>query len=85
MGRDGDVLGATVTIKAGDSRFEPGITPSRDVVLGWPSFVAAADEAGISRRYGGIHWQIDDTPARDNGKKIGESAFSVAKKLWEGG
>jgi hypothetical protein len=85
MGRDGDVFGATVTIKAGDSRFEPGITPSRDVVLGWPNFVAAADEAGISRRYGGIHWPIDDIPARDNGKKIGESAFSTAKKLWEGG
>ena len=85
MGRDGDVFGATVTVKAGSSRVEPGITPSQDVVLGWPSFVAAADEAGISRRYGGIHWSIDDIPARDNGKKIGESAFSIAKKLWEGG
>jgi hypothetical protein len=39
-------------------------------------FVAAADEAGISQRY---------TPARDNGKEIGESAFSIARKLWEGG
>ena len=63
MGRDGDVFGATVTIRAGDSRFE----------------------AGISRRHGGIHWSIDDIPARDNGKKIGESSFSIAKKLWEGG
>jgi len=85
MARDGDVFGATVTIRAGSFRVEPGITPSRDIGLGWPSFVGAADEAGISRRYGGIHWNIDDTPARDVGKKCGEAAFSIAKKLWEGG
>ena len=27
MGRDGDIFGATVTVRAGDSRFEQGITP----------------------------------------------------------
>jgi hypothetical protein len=85
MGRDGDIFGATVTVRAGESRFEQGITPSRDIVLSWPRFTDAADEAGVSRRYGGIHWPVDDTPARDMGKKCGESGFSVAKKLWEGG
>jgi hypothetical protein len=39
----------------------------------------------MSRRYGGIHWQFGDTSARDNGKKVGEGAFSLAKNLWEGG
>ncbi len=85
MGRDGDVFGATVTVKAGASRFEEGITPKQDITLSWPRFTDAADEAGVSRRYGGIHWPIDDTPARDMGKKCGESAFSLTKKYWEGG
>jgi hypothetical protein len=40
---------------------------------------------GTSRRYGGIHWQFGGTYARDVGKKLGEGAFSLAKKLWEGG
>ncbi len=73
------------TVKAGASRFEEGITPKQDITLSWPRFTDAADEAGISRRYGGIHWPIDDTPARDMGKKCGESAFSLTKKYWEGG
>jgi hypothetical protein len=36
------------------------------------------------RRYGGIPWRFGDTEARDNGKKMGEAAFSHAKKLWQG-
>jgi hypothetical protein len=89
-GRDGDVFGASVTVAAGSSRVEPRTgthpgVPARPVTLSWPSFTAAADEAGISRRYGGIHWLEGDHYARDLGKKAGESAFSAAKKLWEGG
>ncbi len=85
MGRDGSVFGASLTIKAGSSLVEPGLTPRQDVVLRWAKVTDAADEAGLSRRYGGIHWSVDDTPARDMGKKCGEAAFSWAKKYWEGG
>lgn len=83
MGRDGDRFGASVTIPAGSSAFEDGV-PAQDVTLRWDRFQDAADEAGISRLYGGIHWSIDDLPARDVGKKCGEAAFSLAKKYWEG-
>jgi hypothetical protein len=82
-GRDGDVFGASVTID--EFRAEPGVKPAAPVTLSWPSFTAAANEAGMSRRHGGIHWDIDDIPARDLGKKIGETCFSTAKKYWEGG
>jgi hypothetical protein len=44
-------FGASVTLPAGSSRIEPGITPSRAVVLQWDTFSEAADEAGMSRRY----------------------------------
>ncbi len=83
QGRDGSRFGASVTIEAGSSTFEAGV-PARDVVLTWATFEDAADEAGISRQYGGIHWSIDDVPSRDLGKKCGEAAFSLAKKYWEG-
>lgn len=59
--------------------------PASPVTLRWPSYLDAADEAGLSRRYGGIHWVEGDVYARDLGKKLGENAFSRAKKLWEGG
>jgi hypothetical protein len=85
QGRDGDVFGASVVVPAGSTRREPGVAPRTDVTLSWASWNAAAQEAAISRRLGGIHWEIDDVPTRDLGKKIGEGAFSLAKKYWEGG
>src|SRR5206468_2961712 len=54
-----------VTIPRGTSRVEPGLTPSRDVTLRWPTFSAAADEAGLSRRYGGIHFEQGDLAGRE--------------------
>lgn len=80
----GDLLGASVTFQPGSSVIEPGITPRAPVTLTWNTFQDAADEAGLSRRYGGIHWEDGDTASRDLGKKIGEGAYSVAKKYWEG-
>ena len=45
--------------------FEHG--PSVNVVLQWATYYDAADEAGISRRYGGIHVPADDGPGRISG------------------
>ena len=59
--------------------------PADDVTISWPPFEDAAREAGMSRRYGGIHWHFGDTEAFQNGRKIGEGAFSHARKLWTGG
>jgi membrane-associated phospholipid phosphatase len=44
----------------------PGVTRSFD------SFHAAADEAGVSRIYGGIHWSFDNTDGLACGREIGE-------------
>jgi hypothetical protein len=90
LGRDGDVFGASVIIPAGSSRIEPPTAtqrgvPAQPVTLSWPSFTAAASEAGLSRRYGGIHRIDADRLGQDLGKKIGEATFARAKKLWEGG
>lgn len=83
--RDGDILGASTRIEAGSSLIEPGSTPAAPVTLSWRRFQDAADQAGISRLYGGIHFDEGNVYALDSGKKLGEGAFSLAKKLWEGG
>jgi hypothetical protein len=54
------------------------------VVLQWPTFQDAADEAGFSRRYGGIHFQDADLRSRAMGRQIGEQALAVAEEYWTG-
>ena len=58
--------------------FENG--PSRPVPLQWATYYDAADEAGISRLWGGIHIPADDFAGRIMGASIGAEAyrFSVA-------
>jgi hypothetical protein len=79
-----DNFNAKVTIKAGSSKIEPGITPARDVVLSWKTLTAAADEAGMSRRWGGIHFQSGDEDGRALGKVIGYNAWTKAQTYFDG-
>ena len=46
----------------------------------FPSFSAAADEAGISRLYGGIHYRAAIDKGLEQGRCIG--AYAVALKTW---
>src|SRR5207237_10674357 len=48
-----DAFGGSVSFAQGSGRVEPGFAPASKVTLSWPTFSAAADEAGMSRRYGG--------------------------------
>ncbi len=73
-----DAFGATIVISQGTSLIEPDITPTQDVTLTWPTFSDAADEAGISRRYGGIHFREADLQARALGREVGRRAWARA-------
>jgi hypothetical protein len=44
----------TFVFPAGGSQIQSGI-PSADITLTWPTWQQMADQAGISRKYGGIH------------------------------
>jgi hypothetical protein len=79
-----DYFGASVTAPAGSSRVEPGLVPAHDLVLSWTTFSAAADEAGISRRYGGIHFIDGDLEARTLGRKIGAQAYALSRAYING-
>ncbi len=81
-----DYFGASVTFEPGSSRFESGIgSPSEDITLEWSTFSEAADESGISRLYGGIHWDQGDQEGRDLGRQVGAAAFEQAQFFINGG
>jgi hypothetical protein len=73
-------LGQFVARKDGFLTFERG--PSDDVVLQWATYFDAADEAGTSRRFGGIHIQADDFTGRTIGDHIGTDAFARALRYF---
>jgi hypothetical protein len=79
-----DRFGGAVTIGSGSSRVEPGAVPAADVVLSWPTFSAAADEAGLSRRFGGIHFADGDLEGRRVGKLIGAASHRASMQLIRG-
>lgn len=52
--------------------------PDRAVTLQWATYFDAADQAGISRLYGGIHVRADDLAGRMMGAEIGRAAWGRA-------
>lgn len=62
--------------------FEQG--PSENLQLQWATYYDAADEAGISRLYGGIHISADDLTGRVLGSRVGKTAWSRAQKYFRG-
>jgi len=62
--------------------FEEG--PSDDVLLQWATYFDAADEAGLSRLYGGIHVAADDYDGRVLGAGLGQDAYARALAYFGG-
>jgi hypothetical protein len=79
-----DLFGARVTVRPGTSFVEPGATPLLRTVLVWPTFSAARDEAGMSRRYGGIHFPDADSHGRASGASVGQNAWEKAQTYFNG-
>ena len=72
-----DRFDISAVVLAGSSVIESGV-PATNITLSWPTFTAAADEAGISRLYGGIHFRNGDLEGRKLGRKVGAQAHSLA-------
>lgn len=79
-----DRFEASVVILAKSSRVEPGLTPSTDIKLEWSTFTEAANQAGLSRRYGGIHFESGDLAGRQIGALVGEAVWKKSLKLYRG-
>jgi hypothetical protein len=79
-----DLFGARVTVRSGTSRIEPGATPLLPQILTWPTLSDALDEAGRSRRHGGIHFLDGDYNGRTLGTSIGQNAWTKAQTYFDG-
>jgi Ca2+-binding RTX toxin-like protein len=80
-----NTFGESVTINPGESRFEPGLTPTQAVTLSWDTFTKAAKQAGISRLYGGIHFSDGNLQGQILGRNVGKVVFSQTQFFLNGG
>jgi hypothetical protein len=71
-----------VTTEPGELKVEVG--PSAPVTLQWATYYDAADLAGQSRLYGGIHIQADDFNGRKTGSACGVEAWALAQRYYAG-
>jgi hypothetical protein len=70
------------TIAAGDLATDSG--PTTDVTLQWATYFDAADQAGVSRIFGGIHIPADDVAGRRIGATCGQAAWELAQRYFAG-
>ncbi|HXJ72924.1 MAG TPA: vanadium-dependent haloperoxidase, partial [Candidatus Dormibacteraeota bacterium] len=80
-----------------DSEFFPGgettytisklvneLGPTQPVPLTYATYYDAADGAGLSRIYGGIHPNADNLAGRRVGAQVGKAVWSLVKRYWDG-
>ncbi len=78
-----------VTIPAGSSQVEPRTAtqpgvPAKPITLSWTNFRYAAEQAGLSRQYGGVHFEHGDKDARAAGSQVGKNAWAKALTYFSG-
>jgi hypothetical protein len=71
-----------VPVPRGHLKIEHG--PSRDLTLQWATYFDAADAAGTSRLWMGIHVPADDLAGRRVGSQCGKAAWAQALRHFEG-
>lgn len=79
-----DRFGESVSFSPGTSAIEPGSTPQSRITLSWPTFSYAAAQAGISRRYGGLHFYNGDMAGRIIGRTVAEEVWHRAVSYFHG-
>jgi hypothetical protein len=62
--------------------FEQG--PTQTLTLQWAKYYDSADEAGISRLWGGIHVRADDFEGRIMGAQVGIDSWALAQTYFDG-
>jgi hypothetical protein len=78
-----DSFGASVTIPAHSSKIESN-TPATDVKLSWATFSDASNDAGMSRRWGGIHFQTGDFHGRALGRQVAQFVWGTSQNYING-
>ena len=60
------------------------IGPSQSFELQWGTYFDAADQAGLSRIWGGIHPPVDDFGGRRVGAECGRRVWALARQYFDG-
>jgi hypothetical protein len=58
--------------------------PAKPITLLWINFRYAAEQAGLSRQYGGVHFKHGDKDARAAGASAGKNAWAKALTYFNG-
>ena len=74
----GDSFGDSTSFAPGSLLHQKRV-PVQTVTLQWETFTAAAQEAGLSRLYGGIHFEAGNAYGQSLGEKVGEAVFNRAQ------
>ena len=82
--RASDSINLTGTIKALALGPDAFTSPIKDVTFTWTSLSMAADAAGLSRRYGGIHFEQGDLAGRNLGRAVGGAVLARCQALFQG-
>lgn len=79
----GNTFGATVTEPAGSSKIEPNV-PATDITFSLPTWSQTGEDAGTSRRLGGIHFATGDVNGRALGRQVATYVYSKANQYING-
>ncbi len=79
-----NTLQMSATIAKGKSVVEPGSVPAAAVTLSWSTYTDAADEAGLSRLLGGIHFRDANREGLMLGDSVGSNTWSKAQAYFAG-
>jgi len=60
------------------------VEADRGLILSWNTFTSAANEAGMSRRYSGIHFRAGDLAGRLLGRLVAAQCWSKAQSYFLG-
>ena len=79
-----DDYGTCASFPPGWSKVEPGMVPAQEIALCWNTFTGAAEEAGLSRLYGGIHFRQGNLEALKIGGLVGKQVWEKAQTYFDG-
>lgn len=79
-----DRFGYPITVPAGSSKIEPGLTPREPLTFEWSTLSDAVEQAGRAQLYAGIHFSHSDRAGRELGVRVAEKVWAKAQAYFNG-
>jgi hypothetical protein len=79
-----DNFGFSVTVPAGSSIAEPGFAPTNDVLLHYSTYSSMAQDVGLSRVWGGVHFTDDINRSLVLGLLLGSQVWLRCERYFLG-